>query len=620
MSTKQPIDYGVKVAAFIELTAAFFAAFFYFKTAHGLIPTSAIQFVWAGAAVTSFVFAFKKLKTLKRLKAFLLNLYETGILKMKIKAPGRYLVERYMPVLRRGEVRLKKAKEFEVVPGRKAFYLGEFFPWEGSVIQKIRNLTTDPEFMQEVKATLPKKLRETVESKVLRVQPFAMNWENARPYWFNVSRFPGHTMIVGTTGCGKTKTMEVFLVQTIHQSDNAVIIIDPKGTDDMLNRVFYECERCRRPFRFFSVRFPSASETFNPLGNYFEAKDIADRIYEASPGAGKGESDVFLKVGKEMITVVVAALIILGEPVNFVNIFYGISSPAGMARVLQRLERKIEEEEQRKGKVPEEWIRIREGLRTYCGEDAENPTAWKMHQSILSTVSQFARGEIARLVNVNRPSITWDNVISGRQVVYFHMGADETSYQLCKMILIDFYQYIQFIYDYTPEGKRVPIWVFVDEVSNVVGEKFVDILNKGRGAGVRMVMAMQTLADLERDESAAIAGKVRDNVDNKIFMRIPEAGTAEPFVELAGTTLITRRMQRASVSTSPHGDFIEGFFGSSRTIQYAQEETTKLTPSDLASLPDGQGFLLKEGKLVLIKFPLVDDSDVPSYREKLGVI
>ena len=48
---------------------------------------------------------------------------------------------------------------------------------------------------------------------------------------------------------------------------------------------------------------------------------------------------------------------------------------------------------------------------------------------------------------------------------------------------------------YNFETKKVPISIFVDETSEVVNEPLIQLLNKGRGAGFKVFVATQLIAD-----------------------------------------------------------------------------------------------------------------------------
>lgn len=64
--------------------------------------------------------------------------------------------------------------------------------------------------------------------------------ENA--IWQKASHRAGHMLIVGGAGAGKTQTMIIFIIQDIWVS-RAVLIIDPKGDNDIRNAVYFSYKK-----------------------------------------------------------------------------------------------------------------------------------------------------------------------------------------------------------------------------------------------------------------------------------------------------------------------------------------------------------------------------------------
>ncbi|MCV5153346.1 DUF853 family protein, partial [Escherichia coli] len=61
----------------------------------------------------------------------------------------------------------------------------------------------------------------------------------------------GHSLIVGTTGSGKTRMFDILISQAILRGE-AVIIIDPKGDKEMRDNARRACEAMGQPERFVS--------------------------------------------------------------------------------------------------------------------------------------------------------------------------------------------------------------------------------------------------------------------------------------------------------------------------------------------------------------------------------
>ena len=83
------------------------------------------------------------------------------------------------------------------------------------------------------------------------------------------------------------------------------------------------------------------------------------------------------------------------------------------------------------------------------------------------------------------------------------------------------------------------ISLFVDEVSNVINQPLIEILNKGAEGGIFTTCAMQTLADLaKRLGSEAAARMALGNLNNLIALRSKDRPTQDFVVETFGKTAI----------------------------------------------------------------------------------
>ena len=107
-----------------------------------------------------------------------------------------------------------------------------------------------------------------------------------------VSHSEGHTLIIGTTGSGKTRCFDLLISQAILR-DETVFIIDPKGDRDLRDKAKRACEMLGRGDKFLSFHpaHPKESIRINLLANWTRPSEIADRIASLIPSAS--ESDPF---------------------------------------------------------------------------------------------------------------------------------------------------------------------------------------------------------------------------------------------------------------------------------------------------------------------------------------
>ena len=107
-----------------------------------------------------------------------------------------------------------------------------------------------------------------------------------------ISHTEGHTLIIGTTGSGKTRCFDLLITQAILRNET-VFIIDPKGDRDLRDKARRACEMLGRGDKFLSFHpaFPQESVRINLLANWTRPSEIADRIASLIPS--ESDSDPF---------------------------------------------------------------------------------------------------------------------------------------------------------------------------------------------------------------------------------------------------------------------------------------------------------------------------------------
>jgi len=94
----------------------------------------------------------------------------------------------------------------------------------------------------------------------------------------------GHTLVLGTTGVGKTRLAEVLITQDIHRGA-PVIVFDPKANPDLLRRMYTEAKRAGRDDKFtiFHLGHPHLSARYNAIGSFSRITEVATRIANQLP-------------------------------------------------------------------------------------------------------------------------------------------------------------------------------------------------------------------------------------------------------------------------------------------------------------------------------------------------
>jgi hypothetical protein len=122
----------------------------------------------------------------------------------------------------------------------------------------------------------------------------------------------GHLLVVGTTGAGKTRLFDLLVTQAALRGE-AVVVIDPKGDQDLRNAAERACVLAGDPGRFvyFHPAFAQDSARIDPLHSFNRATEVASRVAALIPG--ETGNDPFNAFGQMAMSNVVQGLLAVGE-------------------------------------------------------------------------------------------------------------------------------------------------------------------------------------------------------------------------------------------------------------------------------------------------------------------
>lgn len=437
----------------------------------------------------------------------------------------------------------------------------------------------------------------------------------------------GHTLIVGTTGAGKTKALfEVLIAQAIHRGD-VVILIDPKGDKDLKARVVAECARAGRQdvYAFFHPAFPQGSIRLDPLKNFTRTTELASRIAALLPS--ESGSDAFTAFSFRALNLVCQGLVEIGERPTLKRLRYYIEG--GPEQLLVRAIEAYADraapdwraslapyvELARQGRLPKleriaapEQVGLIEWYRKALSDSPQGSEAIdglmslvehnklhfsKMIAGLIPVLNMLTSGELGPLLSPDasevadaRPILDTGKIIEGGGVAYFGLDALPDAIvasAIGSILLSDLASVAGHIYNRADRPRRISL--FVDEASEVVNAPFVQLLNKGRGAGFQITMALQTISDLTaRIGDEARARQILGNCNNLIALRIKDGYTQEYVTETFGTTYI-RTVQKNLGHSQSSADNVAHFQGSAgRSLQY--EEHALFPQHLLGQLPN----------------------------------
>jgi conjugal transfer pilus assembly protein TraD len=503
-------------------------------------------------------------------------------------------------------------------------FIGKGFLWTKRHSEMLRNIIQDPEVL--TKASHRKGLTIIHGIGADEETDISIPLEN----------LSAPAMVDGETGAGKTRGYELLVVQAIKR-DEATIIFDPKGDMGLLDRVYDACIRYSREkdFMFFALPYPSISVTYNPLGNYTNLAEIADRVVAPLPGGGRGEA--FKSFSWQVIMDVVEGLEFLGEIPTLESLQrYSLVDMEALTKkcIIKALqthgysydaEHLLSMEGEEKvfaeycrvyfSRFPEDKrIRVIDDLITRCMHPKDHFS--KMVATLSPHLKKLTSGEIGALLSAVPSDLDWERAIEKKKIVYMFFGSllmPETAETIMQMAIQDLTSFIGARYAYT--FKRDPVNLFLDEFNEIVGENFITLLNKGRGAGLRMFLGTQSLSDMPAKLPTKYhAEQILDNLGNFIWLRVKQY-SADFFSEVAGT--VNLKKSGKSVSYTPDLDEkSELLYRSSYSESNSEERTFLVDPEWLKKLPDGHAFVMTGGRVYKVQFPLLPEPRVEYLKIK----
>lgn len=508
-----------------------------------------------------------------------------------------------------------------------ALWLGRGFEWENRHTQRIFEIQKRD--ASEILAAVKKHNAKKLKNAPLPIgHPWIHGVEvNEHEIYQPLPHGEGHTIVFGTTGSGKTRLFDLLVTQAIFRGET-VIIIDPKGDQELRDNARRACEAMGEGHRFIMMHpsFPEESVRIDPLYNFNRPSEIASRIASIIAVEG-GFSDPFVAFGWQSLNNLVNLTLLADARPTLLRLKNLLKT--GFESLLQLAIRKHAE----KCDLPDWESRYKNYM------DRAKPTKRSMtshavqfyqhemsgthpHEAIDSVVAMYEHDVthfgkmIASLLPImdmmtaapydkllspdaaennqqdDQNVYNFRSIIKQKKVLY--VGADSMvdpilASAVSSILVADMTSVAGDIYNFAGDDKNV-VNLFVDEAEAVVNDPLISLLNKGRGAKFRLVVATQTLSDfVVRLGSKDKAMQVLGNMNNTISLRIVDNETQLYMTENLPKTRIKYVMRTQGQNTDSENPIMHGGNQGERLM----EEEVDLFPGPLMGMMPNLEYLAK---------------------------
>ncbi len=307
-----------------------------------------------------------------------------------------------------------------------------------------------------------------------------------------------HTAVVGASGSGKTVLLDALMFEDMRQG-KPVVFIDPKGDNGSLLNFVNLCKLTGRDFYVFSEYWNGeGARCLNPVKDG-STTNIADRIFKSFTWS----EEHYAQICRDAIEDAVSILKESDEYLSIESIYnklIQISDPKNKNEVL------------------------------YKRDDI---------QGILSRLKKINKSDFGARLN-QQDGLSFADIRDSKKCVYIGLpvlGYAEISRALGKIILGDIsYSAYKTYREITPvnNDQISKMALYIDELSAVITDEFIEILNKVRGAKIELTFAFQSPSDIAKVDKE-LCLQVLENTSNWFLFKQRIKEGASFFSESIGT-------------------------------------------------------------------------------------
>ncbi|NQY43596.1 MAG: DUF853 family protein, partial [Legionellales bacterium] len=297
-----------------------------------------------------------------------------------------------------------------------------------------------------------------------------------------------HTLLIGTTGSGKT-TAICSIVENVIKRRKALFYVDGKGDMTLARRVETYAKKSSVPFYLFSLN--SQSIKYNPIasGGYTSKKD---RIIELR----NWTEEHYKKIAEGYLQTIFQVLEELGLQVDL----YLLSKYLDLDE-LSILARKAKS-------------RYLFNIISKLEKNSKDVS------SLIFEIENLVNSEIGHVFDCSSGNVlTLESAMKENAIVYFCLNTlafPSYSNIIGKLIINDLKNLFSMQLDVE---KKNYVYTIFDEFSVFAGSQVINLINQGREVGVCALLATQSVSDITAVGGKSLLGQILNSCNNYIIQR-----------------------------------------------------------------------------------------------------
>ncbi|MBI4562655.1 MAG: type IV secretion system DNA-binding domain-containing protein [Candidatus Rokubacteria bacterium] len=336
-----------------------------------------------------------------------------------------------------------------------------------------------------------------------------------------------HTLVIGSSGSGKTQLLLSLLAQQIARG-GGVLMIDAKVDRSALQTIL---DLCRQVNRLGDLRMvwppdPSISHTWNPLlrGNL---QEVLSRVMALWGTSARGEAEFWRGSAHTVLHAVLGAMKRINPQVTFNDLYLAVTTADALLWLEQQVPPGTEE--------ASALTAFLSNYRTQQGR-LNLDHLKRMTGGVPQYVSAYAWGHLGQIMNHAAPTLDILEALVEGQIVYVALpilARTEEATAMARMLIADLKQAVG-VLQQRVEKPTIPFLVIMDEASAYTNVEGIErLFEQARGAGVALVAASQVLSGFATSTKAQLDFIV-GNTATKVLMSLGDFPSAETMAKTIG--------------------------------------------------------------------------------------